>query len=163
MPVEDRATIGNMSPEYGATCGFFPIDLETLKYLKATGRKASRIELVEKYAKAQGLFHDSKREEPVFTDVLQLDLNTVEPSLAGPRRPQDRVALSRVSEEFATNLNECIQGRRSREVQVKVDGMDASIDHGDVVIAAITSCTNTSNPSVMLGAGLWRAMPWHAV
>ncbi len=153
MPLEDRATIGNMSPEYGATCGFFPIDAETLRYLKATGRKAAHIELVEKYAKAQGLFHDSKREEPAFTDVLDLDLATVEPSLAGPRRPQDRVALSRLNEEFSASLSNTFKVDDA-DKQIKVEGMDASVGHGAVVIAAITSCTNTSNPYVMLGAGL---------
>ena len=153
MPLEDRATIGNMAPEYGATCGFFPIDEETLRYLKATGRKAAQIELVAKYAKTQGLFHDLKQEEPVFTDVLHLDLDTVEPSLAGPKRPQDRVALSKVGEEFRNSLSS-VFNVDDAGARVKVEGMDASIGHGNVVIAAITSCTNTSNPYVMLGAGL---------
>ncbi|MDE2473945.1 MAG: aconitate hydratase AcnA, partial [Alphaproteobacteria bacterium] len=153
MPLEDRATIGNMAPEYGATCGFFPIDEETLRYLKATGRKAARIELVEKYAKSQGLFHDLKHEEPLFTDVLHLDLDTVEPSLAGPKRPQDRVALSKAGEEFKASLGNVFKVS-DPDARIKAEGMDASIGHGDVVIAAITSCTNTSNPYVMLGAGL---------
>jgi aconitate hydratase len=154
MPLEDRATIGNMAPEYGATCGFFPIDAETLRYLKATGRKSQRIALVEKYAKAQGLFHSAKSEEPVFTDTLHLDLSTVEPSLAGPRRPQDRVELGKVGEEFARSLIDVFKKENEATKRVKIDGTDLTIGHGEVVIAAITSCTNTSNPYVMLGAGL---------
>ncbi len=153
MPLEDRATIGNMAPEYGATCGFFPIDNETLRYLKATGRKTAHIELVERYARAQGLFHDRKSEEPSFTDVLDLDLDSVEPSLAGPRRPQDRVALSSVGEDFASCLENVFKVDDPAK-RVNIEGSDNSIGHGDVVIAAITSCTNTSNPYVMLGAGL---------
>jgi aconitate hydratase len=154
MPLEDRATIGNMVPEYGATCGFFPIDAETLRFLKATGRNNQRIALVEKYAKAQGMFHSKKAEEPVFTDTLSLDLSTVEPSLAGPRRPQDRVSLSKVGEEFARALIDTFKKESEAMKRVKLEGSDVSIGHGDVVIAAITSCTNTSNPYVMLGAGL---------
>ena len=155
MPLEDRATIGNMAPEYGATCGFFPIDDETLRFLKATGRKAHRIALVEKYAKAQGMFHTRKSEEPTFTDTLHLDLNEVEPSLAGPRRPQDRVALSKVGQEFAAALLDSFKLSESdARKRVKLEGTELTISHGDVVIAAITSCTNTSNPYVMLGAGL---------
>ena len=154
MPLEDRATIGNMAPEYGATCGFFPIDNETLRYMKATGRSAARIALVEKYAKAQGLFHSAKSDEPVFTDTLHLDLATVEPSLAGPRRPQDRVELGRVGEEFARALLDVFKKENEAGKRVKIEGTDLTIGHGDVVIAAITSCTNTSNPYVMLGAGL---------
>jgi len=154
MTVEDRATIANMSPEYGATCGFFPIDTDTLRYLKVTGRKPARVALVEKYAKAQGLFRTSKSPEPVFTDVVELDLGTVEPSLAGPRRPQDRVALAHASTEFATALKDTF-GKEGDALRPKpVQGADYSLHHGDVVIAAITSCTNTSNPSVMIGAGL---------
>src|SRR5262249_13831808 len=154
MPLEDRATIGNMSPEYGATCGFFPIDAETLRFMKATGRNAPSIALVEKYAKAQGLFHSAKSEEPVFTDTLHLDLATVEPSLAGPRRPQDRVALSKVGEEFASALINVFKKEDQAMKRVPIEGTNLTIGHGDVVIAAITSCTNTSNPYVMLGAGL---------
>ncbi|HYM18707.1 MAG TPA: aconitate hydratase AcnA [Micropepsaceae bacterium] len=154
MPLEDRATIGNMSPEYGATCGFFPIDKETLRFLKATGRSPARVALVEKYAKAQGLFHDSKSEEPVFTDTLHLELSKVEPSLAGPRRPQDRVEVSKVGEEFARALIDVFKKENEANKRVKIEGTDVTIGHGDVVIAAITSCTNTSNPYVMLGAGL---------
>ncbi len=154
MTLEDRATIANMAPEYGATCGFFPIDAETLRYLKATGRKPARVALVEKYAKAQGLFRTAKSPDPVFTDTLSLDLQTVEPSLAGPRRPQDRVSLENAANEFATALMDIFKKEDDANRRVKVDGTEYSIGHGDVVIAAITSCTNTSNPSVMIGAGL---------
>ena len=154
MPLEDRATIGNMAPEYGATCGFFPVDAETLRFMKATGRPSARIALVEKYAKAQGLFHTKKSEAPVFTDTLHLDLSTVEPSLAGPRRPQDRVALSKVGEEFNKALADVFKKGSEAGKRVPIDGTKETLGHGDVVIAAITSCTNTSNPYVMLGAGL---------
>ena len=154
MTVEDRATISNMSPEYGATCGFFPVDSETLRYLKVTGRKPGRVGLVERYTRAQGLFRSSRSPEPVFTDTLSLDLGEVEPSLAGPRRPQDRVPLSSASGEFASALVKLFGKENDAQRRVKVSGTDYSIGHGDVVIAAITSCTNTSNPSVMIGAGL---------
>ncbi|HEY1630464.1 MAG TPA: aconitate hydratase AcnA [Rhizomicrobium sp.] len=154
MTLEDRATIANMAPEYGATCGFFPIDAETIRYLKATGRKPARVALVEKYAKAQGLYRTAKSPDPVFTDTLSLDLETVEPSLAGPRRPQDRVSLENAANEFATALMDTFKKEDDANRRVKVDGTEYSIGHGDVVIAAITSCTNTSNPSVMIGAGL---------
>jgi len=152
MALEDRATIANMAPEYGATCGFFPIDQETLRYLKATGRKPARVALVEKYAKAQGLLRSAKSGEPEFTDTLSLDLSTVEPSLAGPRRPQDRVTLSHAAEEFGEALRDTF--KKSGDGRTAVEGTDYAVRHGDVVIAAITSCTNTSNPSVMIGAGL---------
>jgi len=154
MTVEDRATIANMSPEYGATCGFFPIDADTLRYLKITGRKPARVELVEKYAKAQGLFRTTKSAEPVFSDTLDLDLGSVEPSLAGPKRPQDRVALSNAATEFAVALKDTFGKDENPRAPAPVKGADYSLSHGDVVIAAITSCTNTSNPSVMIGAGL---------
>ncbi|HSZ11542.1 MAG TPA: aconitate hydratase AcnA [Rhizomicrobium sp.] len=154
MTLEDRATIANMAPEYGATCGFFPIDVETLRYLKDTARKPARVALVEKYAKAQGLYRSAKSEDPVFTDTLELDLETVEPSLAGPRRPQDRVSLSNASLEFATALMDVFGKEEEANKRAKIEGTEYSIGHGDVVIAAITSCTNTSNPSVMVGAGL---------
>jgi len=154
MALEDRATIANMAPEYGATCGFFPIDAETIRYLKATGRKAARVALVEKYAKAQGLFRTKKSPDPVFTDTLSLDLATVEPSLAGPRRPQDRVSLANAAGEFAAALADTFKKGDDATRRQKVEGTDYSIGHGDVVIAAITSCTNTSNPNVMIGAGL---------
>jgi aconitate hydratase len=154
MTLEDRATIANMAPEYGATCGFFPIDAETIRYLKATGRKPARVALVEKYAKAQGLFRTKKSPDPVFTDTLSLDLASVEPSLAGPRRPQDRVSLENAANEFATALMDIFKKEDDANRRVKIEGTEVSIGHGDVVIAAITSCTNTSNPSVMIGAGL---------
>ena len=156
LAIADRATIGNMSPEYGATCGFFPIDAETLRYLTFTGRDPERVKLVEAYAKAQGLWRDDTAPDPVFTDTLELDLGTVESSLAGPRRPQDRVALSGVPKSFAAELPK-LAGKADGPVpdrKVPVAGTNYQLRDGDVVIAAITSCTNTSNPSVMLAAGL---------
>ncbi|TDQ82010.1 aconitase [Dongia mobilis] len=153
LPLTDRATIANMAPEYGATCGFFPVDAETIRYLKATGRKADRVALVEKYAKAQGMWRDKKTPDPVFTDSLSLDMSTVEPSLAGPKRPQDRVPLASAAAMFNSALTDTF-GRKGNESAVSVKGADYELGDGAVVIAAITSCTNTSNPSVMLGAGL---------
>ena len=156
LALADRATLGNMAPEYGATCGFFPIDQETLRYLAFTGRDAHQVKLVEAYAKAQGLWHEESSPDPVFTDMLELDLGTVEPSLAGPRRPQDRVALSAAAKSFATELPK-LAGKSDgalAERKVAVAGTNYEIKDGHVVIAAITSCTNTSNPSVMLAAGL---------
>src|SRR5690242_8452060 len=196
LPLADRATIGNMSPEFGSTCAIFPIDLETLRYLEFSGRPKEQIELVEAYAREQGLWHDENSdEEPTFSDRLELDLSTVVPSVAGPKRPQDRVALTESKQGFrealqgyvphndeengaiadsfpasdpvsthvadtpgqfknsraATKLDE----REDKAVEVKLaDGTETELDHGHVVIAAITSCTNTSNPSVMLGAGI---------
>jgi len=156
LALADRATIGNMAPEYGATCGFFPIDAETLRYLTLTGRDPERVKLVEAYAKAQGLWHDERSPVPSFTDLLELDLATVEPSLAGPRRPQDRVALSGVAKSFAAELPKLAASRAAgaKGGPVKVKGSNYELSDGAVVIAAITSCTNTSNPSVMLAAGL---------
>ena len=154
LTLEDRATLANMAPEYGATCGFFPIDAETLRYLKNTARANPRIALVEKYAKAQGLFRTKKSPDPVFTDTLSLDMTTVEPSMAGPMRPQDRVALGDVAGNFAENLMGIFKKEAEANKRAKLDGSEHSIGHGDVVIAAITSCTNTSNPNVMIGAGL---------
>ena len=154
LSLEDAATIANMAPEYGATCGFFPVDNETLEYLRATGREEGRVELVEKYAKAQGMFRPERTEEPVYTDTLHLDLGSVVPSLAGPKRPQDRVALTEAADEFAKQLATEFKKADDAAKRQKVEGEEYSIGHGDVVIAAITSCTNTSNPSVMLGAGL---------
>ena len=154
LPLADRATIGNMSPEYGATCGIFPIDRLTLEYLRLTGRAPERIALVEAYAKAQGLWRESGAPDPVFSDTLALDLGTVEPSLAGPKRPQDRVALSRAKAAFGEALPSMLARDAAPDARVPVHGMGRALTHGDVVIAAITSCTNTSNPSVMLGAGL---------
>jgi aconitate hydratase len=154
LSLADRATIANMAPEYGATCGFFPIDAETIRYLKATGRTPARVALVEKYAKAQGLWRDAKSPEPAFTETLELDISTVEASLAGPKRPQDRVPLSQAAATFRKDLTETFARRSANESRISVRGTDYDLGDGDVVIAAITSCTNTSNPSVMLGAGL---------
>jgi aconitate hydratase len=154
LPLEDRATIANMAPEYGATCGFFPVDKETIEYLEATGRKRSRIALVEEYAKTQGLYRESDTPDPVFTDALELDLADVEPSLAGPKRPQDRVPLARAAEAFAHVLDDEYGKAAEADKRVPVEGKNFDLGHGDVVIAAITSCTNTSNPFVMIGAGL---------
>ncbi len=155
ISLEDRATIANMAPEYGATCGFFPVDADSLRYLKATARKPSRVALVEAYAKAQGLFRTSRTPDPEFTDTVELDLGSVVPSLAGPKRPQDRIALREASDSFAATLYKDY-GKDTPEAvkRVNVKGTDYSLGHGDVVIAAITSCTNTSNPSVMMAAGL---------
>ncbi|RMF10573.1 MAG: aconitate hydratase AcnA, partial [Alphaproteobacteria bacterium] len=154
LSLADMATIANMAPEYGATCGFFPISRETLNYLRLTGRKDDRIALVEAYAKAQGLWRDADSPEPVFTDTLELDVSTVEPSLAGPKRPQDRVLLSDAAAEFEGHLKGTFGKADDLERKVDVAGRNFQIGHGDVMIAAITSCTNTSNPSVMLAAGL---------
>ena len=152
LSVEDRATIANMAPEYGATCGFFPVDGDTIKFLKATGRTPERVALVEAYCKAQGLWRE-RGAKPVFTDLLELDLSTVEPSLAGPKRPQDRVPLTQVKSGFASGLSDIVKGADLKQ-RVKVAGADYDLGNGDVVIAAITSCTNTSNPSVLIAAGL---------
>jgi aconitate hydratase len=179
LPVADRATIGNMAPEYGATVGIFPVDQETLRYLEFTGRPKELVQLVEAYMKEQGLFHSAGAPEPVYSDTLSLDLSTVEPSLAGPRRPQDRVSLRDVPRNFQLALPALVKpaapaanaGRwegegghvataveapptRRRHVDLTIDGTDCKLEHGSVVIAAITSCTNTSNPSVMVAAGL---------
>ncbi len=153
LTLEDVATISNMAPEYGATCGFFPVDGETIDYLTATGREADRVALVEAYAKEQGLW-GPEMEEPVFTDTLALDLGDVRPSIAGPKRPQDRIALDKAADAFATAMDTEFNQIDESARRVKVEGTDYSIGHGDVVIAAITSCTNTSNPSVMIAAGL---------
>ena len=153
LPLADRATIGNMAPEYGATCGFFPIDGVTLDYLRLTGRAPERIALVEAYAKAQGMWRHDDMADPVFTDMLELDLATVEPSLAGPKRPQDRVALKGAKKSFEDGLA-TLAGDSPKDAKAPVKGMDHDLAHGDVVIAAITSCTNTSNPGVMIAAGL---------
>lgn len=153
MALEDRATIANMAPEYGATCGFFPIDAETLAYLKNSARKPATLALVEKYAKAQGLFRTAKSPDPEFTVTLELDMGLVVPSLAGPARPQDRVPLANAATEFAEALTARYK-KSSDDARVAVEGEKYTLGHGDVVIAAITSCTNTSNPYVMIGAGL---------
>lgn len=154
LPLADRATISNMAPEYGATCGIFPIDDETIKYMKLTGREDERIALVQAYAKAQGMWHSAESQDPIFTDVLELDLSTVVPSLAGPKRPQDRVPLSEAASSFASDVASMTKNNLGLKRDVTVNGKDYNMANGDVVIAAITSCTNTSNPSVMLGAGL---------
>jgi len=154
LALADRATLANMAPEYGATCGFFPIDKETIRYLTLSGRDPARIKLVEAYAKAQGMWRDANTPDPVFTDSLSLDLSTVEPSLAGPRRPQDRVLLSQAAPAFAQELEKFGVPAAEAKTRVPVAGTDFTLGHGDIVVAAITSCTNTSNPSVMLAAGL---------
>ena len=154
LTLEDRATIANMAPEYGATCGFFPVDAETISYLRRTGRSDEQQKLVETYCKAQGLWRDEKTPEPGFTTVLDVDLGTIEPSLAGPKRPHDRLALGQVAPKFKQALGKPMTedgfGIEEAKRDVSVDGMG----HGSVVIAAITSCTNTSNPSVLVAAGL---------
>ena len=156
LSLADRATIANMAPEYGATCGFFPIDAETCRYLAFTGREPETVALVEAYAKAQGMWRDESTPDPVFTDTLQLDMGTVVPSLAGPKRPQDRVLLSEATDEFSSHLAADLKGKLqdAGKGSAPVAGADYSMDNGDVVIAAITSCTNTSNPSVLVAAGL---------
>ena len=155
LSLPDRATIANMCPEYGATVGFFPTDEETIAYLRGTGREASHVDLVERYSKSQGLFRTDDAPEPRFSDLLELDIGTVEPSLAGPKRPQDRVLLADMKSSFRITLGEVYDKSTTSEPSpVKLNGHEATLDHGSVVIAAITSCTNTSNPSVMLGAGL---------
>lgn len=162
LSLPDRATIANMSPEYGATMGFFPVDDETLRYLAGTGRHEELIDLVERYCKEQGLFRTDNMPDPVFTDTLELDMSTVQPSLAGPKRPQDRISLSDMKSRWNRMLGAPVGaqgfGLESSELDSRTDvnfkDMDFSLKHGDVVIAAITSCTNTSNPSVMIAAGL---------
>ena len=178
LTLEDQATIANMAPEYGATCGFFPVDKDTIAYLRATGRDEHRIALVEAYSKAQGMFREDGAEDPVFSSTLSLDLSTVVPSLAGPKRPQDRVALTDAASQFEKALAELQGGRKQSAVaksaedarymaeganqagqtpetsRYEVKGADHGIADGDVVIAAITSCTNTSNPNVLVAAGL---------
>ncbi|MBR0657140.1 aconitate hydratase AcnA [Plastoroseomonas arctica] len=156
LALADRATIANMAPEYGATCGFFPVDDTTLNYLRLSGRDEHRMKLVEAYAKAQGLWRAADAVDPVFSDTLELDLATVEPSLAGPKRPQDRVALSNAAVAFGKDLAAGTMGvpGDKAELRVPVAGVNYDLGHGDVVIAAITSCTNTSNPYVLVAAGL---------
>ncbi len=187
LPLADRATIANMSPEYGATCGIFPVDVVTIEYLKFTGRSPEQIALVESYTKEQGLFHSESISEPEYTDTLELDLSTVEPSMAGPKRPQDRVPLRESKPMFEKALKDLLEesagskndsksngdrrGESKSPATVKVDigGEEIELANGSVVITAITSCTNTSNPAAMLGAGLvamkavergLRSKPW---
>ena len=154
LTIADRATIGNMAPEYGATCGFSPIDDDTIRYLKDTSRPPEVIKLVEAYAKAQGMFRVKTTPDPIFTDILKLDLATVEPSLSGPKRPQDRIALRDVKSGFTDSMEKEYNKGNELKKRVPVNQKDYDLGNGDVVIAAITSCTNTSNPSVMIGAGL---------
>jgi len=150
LALPDRATLANMAPEYGATCGIFPIDEETIRFLKFTSRDADRVALVEKYAKAQGMWRDASTPDPKFTDTLELDISTVEPSISGPKRPQDRIDLSNSSGAFQETLNTVGRGKGPTDAK----GEDYQVQDGDVVIASITSCTNTSNPSVLMAAGL---------
>ena len=154
LTLADRATIANMAPEYGATCGFFPVDDETLNYLKTSARANPRIALVEKYAKSQGLFRKKGAPDPLFTDALELNLAEVVPSMAGPKRPEGRVALSDVAAGFAAAMDSEYRKAADIAARYKVEGANFDLGHGDVVIAAITSCTNTSNPGVLIGAGL---------
>jgi aconitate hydratase len=162
MPLTDRATIGNMAPEYGATIGFFPVDEETLRYMRLTGRPEEVVQRTEAYMRAQGLFREPNTPDPEFTDTLELDLASVEPSLAGPKRPQDRVPMAELKETFKKALTAPVKDRGfelkpeavAREATFGTNGGSMPMRHGAVVIAAITSCTNTSNPSVMVGAGL---------
>ncbi|MEP0943283.1 MAG: aconitate hydratase AcnA [Rhizobiaceae bacterium] len=153
LSLEDQATIANMAPEYGATCGFFPVDQDTINYLNATGREDDRIALVEAYAKAQGMWRDENSGEPLFTDSLSLDLKDVVPSISGPKRPQDRVELAGADKAFADAMKSEFK-KDERGPRYPVEGKDFDLGNGDVVVAAITSCTNTSNPSVLIAAGL---------
>ena len=161
LPLADRATIANMAPEYGATCGIFPIDDETLAYLRLTGRSDSQVALVEAYAKEQGLFREPGAYQADYTDTLELDMGDIEPSLAGPKRPQDRISLKSAKSSYASALSTLLEQRGSGGTavataapQIRIKGAEYELPHGSVVIAAITSCTNTSNPAVMIGAGL---------
>ncbi len=154
MTLADRATIANMGPEYGATCGFFPIDKETLNYMNTTGRAEDRLALVEAYSRAQGMWREAGSEDPVFTDILELDMGDVVPSMAGPKRPEGRIALENIGSGFATSLENEYKKTTGQTTRYAVEGEDYDLGHGDVAIAAITSCTNTSNPSVLIAAGL---------
>ena len=154
MPLADRATIGNMGPEYGATCGFFPVDGETINYLTMSGRTHDRIALVEAYSKAQGMWREGDGSELVFTDTLELDLNDVVPSMAGPKRPEGRISLENIATGFAGSMDADYKKPGQLNNRYAVEGTDFDLGHGDVAIAAITSCTNTSNPSVLIAAGL---------
>ncbi|MBX4335377.1 aconitate hydratase AcnA [Bartonella raoultii] len=154
MTLADRATIGNMAPEYGATCGFFPIDRETVRYLSMTGRDKNRIALVEAYSKAQGMWHDEAVADRIFSDTIELDMGSVVSSMAGPKRPEGRIALENVGQGFEKALVEDYKKTSGQDDRYHVEGEQYTLSHGDVVIAAITSCTNTSNPSVLIAAGL---------
>ncbi|WP_154222072.1 aconitate hydratase AcnA [Marinicella rhabdoformis] len=154
LPLADRATIANMAPEYGATCGIFPVDKESLRYLSLTGRSDEQVNLVEQYAKAQGMFHDENSIEAEYTAVLELDMSTVVPSISGPKRPQDRIVLTESKEKFQSLFKEFENGRAKKSIPVAAERGNYEFTDGDIAVAAITSCTNTSNPAVMLGAGL---------
>ena len=170
LPLADRATLGNMSPEFGSTCAIFPIDGETVRYLELSGRDADHIEMIEAYAKEQGLWRHDGASDPLYSDTLQLDMATVEPSIAGPKRPQDRIALSAAANTFGKHLEAAVADRAAGgSATASIDGQDTVIRDGAILIAAITSCTNTSNPAVMLAAGLvakkanekgLKAKPW---
>jgi aconitate hydratase len=155
LPLADRATLGNMSPEFGSTCAIFPIDDETLRYLELSGRSPGHIELIEAYAKAQGMWRHSGQPDPIYSDTLELDMGTVEPSLAGPKRPQDRIPLGEADSTYRDALVTMTEGRDSGgSADIEIDGKPVTLEDGAVLIAAITSCTNTSNPAVMIAAGL---------
>ena len=154
LSLEDQATLANMAPEYGATCGFFPVSNETLEYLHNTGRDAEQVSLVEEYSKVQGMFRTSQSADPTFTSVLELDMASVRPAISGPKRPQDRVLLDVADTAFAEAMQKEFNNNDAPTKRFSVNGLDHGLGHGDVVVAAITSCTNTSNPSVMIGAGL---------
>jgi len=165
LPLADRATIANMAPEYGATCGIFPVDATAIDYLRFTGRSAHQVALAEAYMKAQGLFHDANTPAPEYTDVLELDLASIEPCMAGPKRPQDRLTLGQLKPNFEEQLPSLLAGSKSAKgadggvatatkVELEIGGVKTSLEHGSIVLAAITSCTNTSNPSVLIAAGL---------
>ncbi len=154
LSLEDQATIANMAPEYGATCGFFPVDSDTLNYLTTSGRDPDRVALVKAYSEAQGMYRTTASADPVFTDTLELDLTTVVPSLSGPKRPQDRVSLTDAAPKFAEALKDLSAGGKPRGTDFPVRGENFQLADGHVVIAAITSCTNTSNPNVLIAAGL---------
>jgi aconitate hydratase len=170
LPLADRATLGNMAPEFGSTCGIFPIDGETIRYLKLSGRGDSQCELIEAYAREQGMWREDGQPEALYTDVLELDLGDVEPSIAGPKRPQDRIALSAAASSYEKILADTVANREAGGSRMaNLDGEDVAIDDGSILIAAITSCTNTSNPAVMVAAGLvarnaaakgLKAKPW---
>ncbi len=170
LPLADRATLGNMSPEFGSTCAIFPIDGETIRYLKLSGRETEHIEMIEAYAKEQGLWRHDGAADPLYSDTLQLDMATVEPSIAGPKRPQDRIALTAAADTFGKHLDAAVANRaEGGSATASIDGGDIEIRDGAILIAAITSCTNTSNPAVMLAAGLvakkanekgLKAKPW---
>jgi aconitate hydratase len=155
LPLADRATLGNMSPEFGSTCAIFPIDGETLRYLELSGRTAEHIALIEAYAKEQGMWRHSGQADPLYSDTLELDMGTVEPSLAGPKRPQDRIPLSKADAVYREHLEQTVASRKSGgSASIELDGEEIELKDGAVTIAAITSCTNTSNPAVMIAAGL---------